>query len=155
MRAATSPLIMAALPCSCRPGIVATEHRGRDQRRLCRGRHHYHVRSETLIGNPQPGDLLGAVNGRTFTGDTSQSGTLERSTLLIDHTFVKRQRGQRVAGGNLHDPRVMSTARRHRAERNSMVSLQASNPGSASGHKLLTCRSRTLQRSRYLLRCEF
>jgi len=47
---------------------------------------------KTLVGNPQPGDLLGAVNGRTFTGDTSQTNTLERSTLLIDHTFVKAQR---------------------------------------------------------------
>jgi hypothetical protein len=41
------------------------------------------------VGNPQVGDLLGAVNGRTFnTGDTPPN-TLERSTLLIDHTFVK------------------------------------------------------------------
>jgi hypothetical protein len=39
------------------------------------------------VGNPQPGDLLGAVNGRTF-GDNT---TFERSTQLIDHTFVKAQ----------------------------------------------------------------
>ena len=45
-----------------------------------------------LIGNPQPGDLLGAVSGRTFTGDTSETQNLERSTLLVDHTFVKAQR---------------------------------------------------------------
>src|SRR5216110_2562262 len=44
------------------------------------------------VGNPQPGDLLGAVNGRTFTCDTSQTQNLERSTLLVDHTFVKAQR---------------------------------------------------------------
>jgi len=37
------------------------------------------------VGNPQVGDLLGAVNGRTF----SEPGPAERSTLLIDHTFVK------------------------------------------------------------------
>ncbi|MDQ6764512.1 MAG: hypothetical protein M3Z22_00185 [Verrucomicrobiota bacterium] len=37
------------------------------------------------VGNPQPGDLLAAVNGRTF----NTAGTAERSTLLIDHTFVK------------------------------------------------------------------
>jgi hypothetical protein len=43
------------------------------------------------VGNPVPGDLLGAVNGRTFTGDTPQTVTLERSTALIDHTFVKAQ----------------------------------------------------------------
>jgi hypothetical protein len=47
---------------------------------------------KSAVGNPQPGDLLGAVNGRTFTGDTSQTVTLERSTLLVDHTFVKAQR---------------------------------------------------------------
>jgi hypothetical protein len=46
---------------------------------------------KSAVGSPQPGDLLGAVNGRTFTGDTSQTDTLERSTALIDHTFVKAQ----------------------------------------------------------------
>jgi len=46
---------------------------------------------KSAVGNPQPGDLLGAVNGRTFTGDTPQTDTLERSTALIDHTFVKAQ----------------------------------------------------------------
>jgi hypothetical protein len=44
------------------------------------------------VGNPQVGDLLGAVNGRTFTGDTPSSQDLERSTALVDHTFVKAQR---------------------------------------------------------------
>ena len=43
------------------------------------------------VGNPAVGDLLGGVNGRTFTGDTPQTVTLERSTALIDHTFVKAQ----------------------------------------------------------------
>ena len=43
------------------------------------------------VGSPKAGDLLGAVNGRTFTGDTAQTATLERSTALIDHTFVKAQ----------------------------------------------------------------
>src|SRR5947207_7989010 len=47
---------------------------------------------KSAVGNPQPGDLLGAVNGRTFTGDTSETQNLERSTLLVDHTFVKGQR---------------------------------------------------------------
>ncbi len=47
---------------------------------------------KSAVGNPQPGDLLGAVNGRTFTGDTSQTQNFERSTALIDHTFVKAQR---------------------------------------------------------------
>jgi hypothetical protein len=45
---------------------------------------------KSKVGSPQPGDLLGAVNGRTFnTGDVTGGGTLERSTLLVDHTFVK------------------------------------------------------------------
>src|SRR6266513_6334683 len=47
---------------------------------------------KSAVGNPQSGDLLGAVNGRTFTGDTSETQNLERSTLLVDHTFVKAQR---------------------------------------------------------------
>src|SRR5216117_4125855 len=47
---------------------------------------------KSAVGNPAPGDLLGAVNGRTFTGDTPQTQFLERSTLLVDHTFVKGQR---------------------------------------------------------------
>ena len=47
--------------------------------------------NKSLVGNPQPGDLLGAVCGRTFnTGDSPGTGnTLERSTLLVDHTFIK------------------------------------------------------------------
>jgi hypothetical protein len=48
--------------------------------------------SKSAVGNPAPGDLLGAVNGRTFTGDTPETQNLERSTLLADHTFVKGQR---------------------------------------------------------------
>jgi hypothetical protein len=47
---------------------------------------------KSAIGNPQIGDLLGAVNGRTFTGDTPETANLERSNLLMDHTFVKAQR---------------------------------------------------------------
>jgi hypothetical protein len=44
---------------------------------------------KSKVGSPQPGDLLGAVNGRTFnTGDTPPE-TTQRSTQLIDHTFVK------------------------------------------------------------------
>ena len=47
---------------------------------------------KSAVGNPQRGDLLGAVNGRTFTDDTPETENLERSTLLVDHTFVKGQR---------------------------------------------------------------
>lgn len=39
------------------------------------------------IGSPKPNDLLGAVNGRTFADNTA----FERSTQLIDHTFIKAQ----------------------------------------------------------------
>jgi len=46
---------------------------------------------KSAFGSPQPGALLGAVNGRTFTGDTAQSGTLHRSNAFIDHTFSKAQ----------------------------------------------------------------
>ncbi|HZE56777.1 MAG TPA: hypothetical protein VE031_02875 [Chthoniobacterales bacterium] len=49
------------------------------------------VIAKASVGNSAPGDLLGAVNGRTFTGDTPSTVTLERSTALIDHTFVKAQ----------------------------------------------------------------
>jgi hypothetical protein len=40
---------------------------------------------------PAIGSLLGAVGGRTFTGDTPQTNKLERSNLFVDHTFVKAQ----------------------------------------------------------------
>jgi hypothetical protein len=43
------------------------------------------------VGNPQSGDLLGAVGGKTITGDVpgSPEAKLERSTTFVDHTFVK------------------------------------------------------------------
>jgi hypothetical protein len=47
---------------------------------------------KSVVGNPQVGDLLGAVNGRTFTGDTAATQNLQRSNALMDHTFVKAQR---------------------------------------------------------------
>jgi hypothetical protein len=47
---------------------------------------------KSALGNPQPGALLGSVNGRTFTGDTPETSNLERSNALIDHTFAKAQR---------------------------------------------------------------
>ena len=46
---------------------------------------------KSAFGNPQPGDLLGAVGGRTLTGDTPETNTLERSNAFADHTFVKAQ----------------------------------------------------------------
>ena len=41
------------------------------------------------IANPQAGDLLGAIGGKTITGDTPDTRTLERSTVFVDHTFIK------------------------------------------------------------------
>jgi hypothetical protein len=41
------------------------------------------------VGNPRVGDLLGAIGGKTITGDTPATNTLERSTTFVDHTFVK------------------------------------------------------------------
>jgi hypothetical protein len=52
-------------------------------------------------GNPPVGDLLGAIGGRTLTGDNANCATdlppctpnnkLERSNAFVDHTFVKAQ----------------------------------------------------------------
>jgi hypothetical protein len=43
----------------------------------------------SAVGNPSTGDLLGAVAGKTITGDTPSTRTLERSTAFVDHTFIK------------------------------------------------------------------
>lgn len=45
----------------------------------------------SAIGNPQPGDILGAIGGKTITGDTPATVTFERSTAFVDHTFIKGQ----------------------------------------------------------------
>jgi hypothetical protein len=47
--------------------------------------------AKSAIGNPQPGDLLGAIGGKTITGDTPATVTFERSTAFVDHTFIKGQ----------------------------------------------------------------
>jgi hypothetical protein len=46
---------------------------------------------KSAVGNPQPGDLLGAIGGKTITGDTPTTNTFERSTTFVDHTFIKGQ----------------------------------------------------------------
>jgi len=46
---------------------------------------------KSAVGNPRPGDLLGAIGGKTITGDTPATNTFERSTTFVDHTFVKGQ----------------------------------------------------------------
>jgi hypothetical protein len=44
---------------------------------------------KSAVGNPKVGDLLGAIGGKTITGDTPATSTLERSTTFVDHTFIK------------------------------------------------------------------
>jgi hypothetical protein len=59
---------------------------------------------KSVVGNPQVGALLGAVSGRTLTGDNGNCATdipppapctpnnqVERSNAFVDHTFVKAQ----------------------------------------------------------------
>jgi hypothetical protein len=46
---------------------------------------------KSAIGNPQTGDILGAIGGKTITGDTPGTVTFERSTAFVDHTFIKGQ----------------------------------------------------------------
>ena len=44
---------------------------------------------KSAVGGPQVGDLFGAIGGKTITGDTPTTNTLERSTTFVDHTFIK------------------------------------------------------------------
>jgi hypothetical protein len=88
---------------------------------------------KSAVGNPQPGDLLGAVNGRTITADTPATNTLERSTLFVDHTFVKGQADNSypastytIAGNIQCSPFIEQVI-------NSMVSLRTSNPSFVGG----------------------
>jgi len=46
---------------------------------------------KSAVGNPLPGDLMGAIGGKTITGDTPATNTFERSTAFVDHTFIKGQ----------------------------------------------------------------
>jgi hypothetical protein len=46
---------------------------------------------KSAVGNPQPGDILAAIGGKTITGDTPATVTFERSTAFVDHTFIKGQ----------------------------------------------------------------
>jgi hypothetical protein len=47
--------------------------------------------AKSAVGSPQTGDLLGAIGGKTITGDTPATVTFERSTAFVDHTFIKGQ----------------------------------------------------------------
>jgi hypothetical protein len=46
---------------------------------------------KSAVGNPKVGDLIGAIGGKTITGDTPTTNTFERSTAFVDHTFIKGQ----------------------------------------------------------------
>ena len=88
---------------------------------------------KSAVGNPQPGDILGAVNGRTIIGDTPLTNTLERSTTFVDHTFCKGQADNSypastyTIGGNIQcSPFIEQVV-------NSLVSLRTSNPSFAGG----------------------
>ena len=81
---------------------------------------------KAAVGNPKPGDLLGAVNGRTF----ADNSNLERSTGLIDHTFVKAQTDNAypaatytVAGNGACGGRLLNIATRLRVLTNDNVSI--------------------------------
>lgn len=78
------------------------------------------------VGDPKPGDLLGGVNGRTF----ADNSNLERSTGLIDHTFVKAQTDNAfpaatytVAGNGACGGRLLNIATRLRVQTNDNVSI--------------------------------
>jgi|ERR1041384_744182 hypothetical protein len=88
---------------------------------------------KSAVGNPQPGDLLGAINGRTITGDTPLTNTLERSTAFVDHTFCKGQADNSypastymIAGNIQCSPFIEQVI-------NSLVSLRTSNPSFSGG----------------------
>jgi len=91
------------------------------------------IAPKSAFGNPQPGDLLGAIGGRTLTADTPATNTLERSNAFVDHTFVKAQSDSSypaatytVAGNTACSPFIEQNV-------NSLVSMLVSNPSSASG----------------------
>jgi len=90
---------------------------------------------KSAVGNPQPGDLLGAVNGRTFTSDVpgTPESTLERSNLFVDHTFVKAQTDNSYPAATYMIVGNTDCSQYIEQLVNSMVSLQASNPGFGGG----------------------
>ena len=76
---------------------------------------------------------MGAVNGRTFDSGDSPPQTLERSNLLVDHTFVKGQADNSypastytIAGNVQCSPFIEQVI-------NSLVSLRTSNPSFVGG----------------------
>lgn len=90
---------------------------------------------KSVVGNPQPGDLLGAVNGRTFTADVpgTPESKLERSNLFVDHTFVKAQTDNSYPAATYTVVGNIDCSPFIEQNVNSLVSLQISNVGSVSG----------------------
>ena len=90
---------------------------------------------KSAVGNPQPGDLLGAVNGRTFTSDIpgTPESKLERSNLMVDHTFVKAQTDNSYPAATYMIVGNIECSAFIEQNVNSLVSLQTSNPATVSG----------------------
>src|SRR5438309_4258136 len=88
---------------------------------------------KSAVGNPQPGDLLGAVNGRTITADTPLTNTLERSTLFVDHTFCKGQADNSYPASTYTIAGNIACSQFIEQLVNSMVSLHSSNAAFAGG----------------------
>ncbi|HKP39079.1 MAG TPA: PKD domain-containing protein [Pyrinomonadaceae bacterium] len=91
--------------------------------------------SKSSVGNPQPGDLLGAVNGRTFTADVpgTPESKLERSNLFIDHTFVKAQTDNGAPAATYTVAGNTNCSQFIEQNVNSLVNLQVSSPSTSLG----------------------
>jgi len=90
---------------------------------------------KSAVGNPQPGDLLGAVNGRTFTADVpgTPESKLERSNLFIDHTFVKAQTDNSYPAATYMIAGNVACSQFIEQNVNSMVALQPSGATTVNG----------------------
>jgi hypothetical protein len=90
---------------------------------------------KAALGNPQPGDLLGAVNGRTFTADVpgTPEALLERSNIMVDHTFVKAQTDNSYPAATYTVVGNTQCSATIEQLINSRVSMQVSNPSSSGG----------------------
>lgn len=90
---------------------------------------------KSAVGSPQPGDLLGAVNGRTFTGDVqgTQQAVLERSNFMVDHTFVKAQTDNSYPAATYMIAGNVGCSAFIEQNVNSLVTLQVSSPATVNG----------------------
>jgi hypothetical protein len=90
---------------------------------------------KSAVGSPQPGDLLGAVNGRTFTADVpgTPESKLERSNLFVDHTFVKAQTDNGYPAATYTVAGNTNCSQFIEQNVNSLVNLQVSSPSTSLG----------------------